>query len=188
VRHIDKRTTVRYAAIKRIEDAKAAKFRQGLKNMPSHITATYKDRKGETATFRMRIRDILAANLDAVEDEFAALRTALEPYTLGNLQNWKIEESVEVSDGAASSPAARREDKLLLFLEDAVTHDTYQHEIPCANFIDETLFISTGKKTTMIEDGAEWDALVAAIEGGKVRSKAGNAVLLRGGEVVGRNL
>lgn len=155
--------------------------------MGSTLSATYKDNAGQKATVRFRTRDIIGANLEDIETEFSALRAALEPYTLGNLQDFSVGIDTAVSDGAAANAAARRELKFLLVLEDAVTHDIYQHEVPCPELTNASLWVNSGGRTFAVESGAEWTALKTALET-TVRSKAGNSVILREIEIVGRNL
>jgi len=86
-----------------------------------------------------------------------------------------------------ASAVARRELKFLLILEDSVTHDIYQHEVPCPELTNAALWVNAGGRTFADETTTEWDDLKTAVEA-TVRSKAGNSVILRDIEIVGRNL
>lgn len=156
--------------------------------MPSYGNLKYKDNAEQVSTVQFVLRNITSGVLDAVETEFAALRTALEPFTLGNLNQWEIVSNrFFVSNGAAASPAARRELKMLLTYEDNVTHQLYQHEIPAPELTNGSLWINQGGRTFADESTTEWDALVTAFEA-VVRSPDTNAVTLKSAEIVGRNL
>jgi hypothetical protein len=156
--------------------------------MPSFLNMKYRDNARQTSTVQFHVRPITAANLDAVATEFNTLRTTLEPFTLANLNSYEVVQNrVFVSNGAAASPVARRELKMLITYEDAVTHQTYDHEVPAPELTNAALCVNSGGRTFAVTDTAEWDALEAAFEA-TVVSPDGNAVILQSIEIVGRNL
>jgi len=158
--------------------------------MASSVSAQYKDNAGQKSTVTFTVRDMTSANMDDIADEFSALRAALEPYTLGNLQNYElVQNKVFVSQGKAASIVARREMKILWSYEDSVTHKMYQHETPAPELTNSALWISDEKtgRTFIVKSGAEWTAWLAAFET-LVVSPDGNPVILQTGELVGRNL
>lgn len=156
--------------------------------MASSVSAAYKDNAGQKSTVQFTVRDMTAANLDDIADEFSALRTALEPYTLAHLNSYElVQNRVFVSNGSAANAAARRELKMLLTYEDSVTHKLYQHEIPAPELTNAALWTNNAGRTFAVESGAEWTALEAAFEA-MVVSPDGNTVILQSAEIVGRNL
>lgn len=156
--------------------------------MPTFLNVSYFDRAKQRAGVSFRTRDMSAANIDAIQDEFSDLRAALEPFTLGNLIQYElVADRVFVSNGAAASTVARRELKLLLSYEDTVSHVIYQHEIPAPELTNAALWVDEAKRTFVVKTTAEWIALKAAFEA-TVRSPEGNSVTLQNGEIVGRNL
>lgn len=155
--------------------------------MPSFLTASYKDRPGQRSSVRFQVRSIDAANIDAVQTEFSALRTAIDGISLANLNQYEIvADRVFVSDGNASDMAARRELKLLVTYEDDVTHKSYNHEIPAPDVTLSALW-STSDPEQPDYTHANWTAFATAFEA-TVVSPDGNAVTIREARIVGRNL
>lgn len=156
--------------------------------MPSFLNLKYRDNARQTSTVQFHTRPITAANLDDVADDFSALRTALELFTLAHLNSYElIQNRVFVSNGAAASAVARRELKMLITYEDAVTHDLYQHEVPAPELTNAALWVNSGGRTFAVVGSAEWTAFETAFEAAVV-SPDGNAVILQSIEIVGRNL
>lgn len=156
--------------------------------MASTHTITYKDFTGQLARMTVHIQQLTAANYDAVSTDLAALRTALDALTIGNLQRYQtVANVVRVSDGKASELMARRENKIALTYEDDVTHELYTVELPCADISDDAAFWEGANSEYVDTSHALWTALETAWAD-VVESKAGNATTLRSGRFVGRNL
>lgn len=155
--------------------------------MPTFISLTYKDRARQKSTMRLQTRAMDENNINDIQTEFSALRTALDAFTLGNLNQYEIvADRVKVSDGAAASDVARRELKLLITYEDTVTHQLYQTELPAPDLTNGGLWSDSDPEQPEYTDPA-WTALVTAFEA-VVVSPDSNAVTVRSGKIVGRNL
>lgn len=154
--------------------------------MASSFSLTYKDRKGQKSTVRLPIQQITAANLDDVLTKTAALQAALEPLTLGNLNQTQVTQNTSsVSDGNAASMVARRELKLLVTYEDLTTHKLYQTEIPAPELTNAALWSGEDPEQPDYTT-AEWIAFVDAFE--DVVQVDTHAVSVRKAKIVGRNL
>lgn len=156
--------------------------------MASYLHVQYKDSSEQKSGMTFRTRDVTAANLDAVNAEFSTLRSELDLWTLGNLQNYETTQNRSfVSNGAASSNLAIRENKVLLEYEDNVTNQVYQMELPIVDLSTAGMWINANKKKLMNSAHANYTSFKAAFEA-TVRSPDGNAVTFKGGHVVGRNI
>jgi len=106
-----------------------------------------------------------------------AVTAALVDLSIGNLAQTTTSIITRVSNAAATHPAAARERKWQLTMEDNTTKGLYVLEVPVADHLDSTLRF-TNQDVADLSD-AQWTAAKTAIEA-FYRTKAGNqATLLR---------
>ena len=155
--------------------------------MATNMYLSWKDVVGQVSGLSVQSRDMDAANHDGLKTEFNTLRGALNGFSIGNPQLYQIvAERTVLSNGKAADMESRRELKLLLTYEDAVTGQQYHSELPCPDIKDATLWSSADPEQPDYAS-AEWLALKAAWET-TIVSPDNNAVLLTKGQIVGRNL
>jgi len=170
-----------------------ARAMKGLKIMAlpvSYMTETYNDNtlkkngEPESASIRLPIAEISAANLVAKLALVAALRTAMDDIVIGVDAKQEITLKTDVfSRNRAPSQLAQRENKWLLRYHDTTTFQKYQASLPTADLTklpDGSEFLDMA--------GTEGAALKAAFDAIVVSPGNGsNAVALDSAQFVGRN-
>lgn len=155
--------------------------------MPGEVTLTWKDYSGESSVTGFGTRTATNANFDAITGEISALLAALQGVTLGNIQRTRFVAQInDVTPGSAASPTAQREMKWLLQLEDDVTGEVIQREIPTADIATAGLLVPGTDQADITN--AAWVAVKTAIEGNFKNPRTGNDITLIGAILVGRNL
>lgn len=156
----------------------------------SYMTETYNDNtlkpngEPESASIRLPIAELSAANLVANLVLVAALRTAMDAIVIGVDAKQEITLKTDIfSRNRAASTLAQRENKWLLRYHDATTFQKYQASLPTADLT----FLPDGSEflDLAVDEGADlktaFEAIVVSPGNGS------NAVVLDSAQFVGRN-
>lgn len=148
---------------------------------------TYADYDNEKGTFSIGCIPLAAdgSNYAAWKTARDAVTAALVDLTIGNMQQTALHEIVRTSNAAATHPAAARERKWVLTLEDVSTLGLYTVELPVADHLDSLLRF-TNQDVADLSD-SQWTAFTTAFES-FYRTKAGNQASLLSAVMVGRNI
>ncbi len=144
------------------------------------------DFSGERSTTRFRhATPTDTASLTAYQTNVLDISNAIDALILGTVSRRILQlETQNVSAVLPASPSAQRERKMVLFMSDNVTGDTFKHEIGTP---DATL-LGLAAGSDVIDLAAPLVAtLVSEIEA-HVLSKNGNAVTVNKAVLAGRNL
>lgn len=155
----------------------------------SRFARTYIDYSREKSTVDFRIREMTAATIAAVLTEAAALGTAIDDLTGGNLlKSQLLQDSAVFSPTPPTDANMQRERKWLVLYSDTVNGKKGQVELPISLVVgastDPLLLLNTDQADLT---ATEWVAFIAAFET-TARSVDGNVVNIDSAYLVGRNL
>lgn len=153
--------------------------------MASQASFSYIDYSREMSHVRFWVVTMTAANFDATNTAIIALQTAITGVQTEDCEASRrvMSDDTFITRTPPLLKASQRENKWLLVAEDAVTHKTFRHEIPCA----DTQYLVSNTDFANLDDGAEAEAVKTAFDA-VVKSPAGNASSLIAMQYVGKRL
>lgn len=151
---------------------------------------TLRDATAEPTTNAVFITPISAANFATLDGLVTAYAAALDGVTLGVVSKTSLGNEETISNAIPSSPAAQRENKVLVTYWDIVTEKTYTLTIPTIDFTKLHFIPGAGDIVAWkLADGgsAEMIAWVDAFEDLAKAPDTGNTVRVISMRYVGRN-
>jgi len=145
----------------------------------ANLVMTMRDYDGDKKQFSIPMGAVTdGTSYTTVSGQAGTLATAISAVLSGHVARQQfVATDAAPADTNATVLSSQTHERWIIKYLDAVTGDgPYQFALPCPDLEDETLVVAN--TTNHDATNAEWIALKAAMEGGEVKSPAGNNITI----------